>query len=178
MSLIFLQALEDGEDLEELAERSRKRGTNKLLRDAEASGRGTPVSDSDSRARKAKKGKSRMSAPDYEIGSKRKRGVKSLSVTPSANEDDDDDRQPVGGPFISSELAVNFCFVQKRRKAPPKSNGNDVPTAVREKMKKVFNECYRAVVACEDPDGRKRCELFRELPDKHVSLAHEHTPFY
>ncbi|KAJ7151627.1 SNF2-family ATP dependent chromatin remodeling factor snf21 [Mycena filopes] len=147
----WAMALEDGEDLEELADRSRKRGTNKLLRDAEASGRGTPVSDSDSRARKAKKGKSRMSAPDYEpsLGSKRKRGVKSMSVTPSVNEDDDEDRQP------------------KRRKAPPKSNGNDVPPAVREKMKKVFAECYRAVAACEDSDGRKRCELFRELPDRH-----------
>ncbi|KAJ7039111.1 hypothetical protein C8F04DRAFT_1179081 [Mycena alexandri] len=147
----WAMALEDGEDLEELADRSRKqRGTNKLLRDAEASGRGTPVSDSDSRARKGKKGKSRMSAPDYEpsLGSKRERGVKSMSVTPSVNEDDDEDRQP------------------KRRKAPPKSNGNDVPPAVREKMK-VFAECYRAVVACEDTDGRKRCELFRELPDRH-----------
>ncbi|KAJ6573921.1 SNF2-family ATP dependent chromatin remodeling factor snf21 [Mycena vulgaris] len=147
----WAMALEEGEDLEELADRSRKRGTNKLLRDAEASGRGTPVSDSDSRARKAKKGKSRMGVPDYEpsLGSKRKRGVKSMSVTPSVNEDDDDDRQP------------------KRRKQPPKSNGNDVPPAVREKMKKVFAECYRAVVACEDTDGRKRCDLFRELPDKH-----------
>ncbi|KAJ6498002.1 SNF2-family ATP dependent chromatin remodeling factor snf21 [Mycena vitilis] len=145
----WVQALEDGEDLEELTERSRRRGANKLLRDAEASGRGTPVSDSESRARKAKKGKSRMSAPDYELGSKRKRGVKSLSVTPSANEDDDDDRQP------------------KRRKAPAKSGGNDVAPAVRDKMKKIFNECYRAVVACEDSDGRKRCELFRELPDRH-----------
>ncbi|KAJ7171766.1 SNF2-family ATP dependent chromatin remodeling factor snf21 [Mycena crocata] len=146
----WAMALEDGEDLEELADRSRKRGTNKLLRDAEASGRGTPVSDSDSRARKAKKGKSRM-APDYEpaLGSKRKRGVKSMSVTPSVNEDDDEDRQP------------------KRRKPPPKTNGNDVPPAVREKMKKVFAECYRAVVNCEDSDGRKRCELFRELPDRH-----------
>ncbi|KAJ7356681.1 SNF2-family ATP dependent chromatin remodeling factor snf21 [Mycena albidolilacea] len=146
----WAMALEDGEDLEELAERSRKRGTNKLLRDAEASGRGTPVSDTDSRARKAKKGKSRMSAPDYEpsLGSKRKRGLKSISATPSV-EDDDDDRQP------------------KRRKAPPKSNGNDVSPAVREKMKKIFNECYRAVVALEDADGRKRCELFRELPDRH-----------
>ncbi|KAF7367428.1 Chromatin structure-remodeling complex subunit snf21 [Mycena sanguinolenta] len=146
----WAMALEDGEDLEELAERTRKRGTNKLLRDAEASGRGTPISDTDSRARKAKKGKSRM-APDYEpaLGSKRKRAVKSISATPSVNEDDDDDRQP------------------KRRKAPPKSNGNDVSPAVREKMKKIFNECYRAVVACEDADGRKRCDLFRELPDRH-----------
>jgi ATP-dependent helicase STH1/SNF2 len=45
-------------------------------------------------------------------------------------------------------------------------------------MKKIFNECYRAVVALEDADGRKRCELFRELPDRHVSLAREaHSPF-
>lgn len=36
-------------------------------------------------------------------------------------------------------------------------------------MKKAFNECYRAVLACEDETGRKRCELFRELPDRRVS---------
>ena len=35
-------------------------------------------------------------------------------------------------------------------------------------MKKAFNEVYKAVLACEDVDGRKRCELFRELPDKRV----------
>lgn len=33
-------------------------------------------------------------------------------------------------------------------------------------MKKAFMECYKAVLACEDEGGRKRCELFRELPDK------------
>jgi ATP-dependent helicase STH1/SNF2 len=33
-------------------------------------------------------------------------------------------------------------------------------------MKKAFMECYKAVLACEDETGRKRCELFRELPDK------------
>lgn len=37
-------------------------------------------------------------------------------------------------------------------------------------MKKAFAECYRAVLACEDESGRKRCELFRDLPDKRVSL--------
>jgi ATP-dependent helicase STH1/SNF2 len=97
----FAQALEEGEDLEELTDRARRRGTNKLLRDAEASGRGTPVSDSDSRARKVKKGKSRMNAPDEpSLGNKRKRGVKSMSVTPSVNEDDEDDRQMVCGSLI------------------------------------------------------------------------------
>ena len=35
-------------------------------------------------------------------------------------------------------------------------------------MKKAFAECYRAVLACDDGSGRKRCELFRELPDKSV----------
>ena len=35
-------------------------------------------------------------------------------------------------------------------------------------MKKAFAECYRAVLACEDETGRKRCELFRDLPDKRV----------
>ena len=35
-------------------------------------------------------------------------------------------------------------------------------------MKKAFAECYRAVLACDDGSGRKRCELFRELPDKIV----------
>lgn len=37
-------------------------------------------------------------------------------------------------------------------------------------MKKAFNEVHKAVLACEDTDGRKRCELFRELPDKRVYM--------
>ena len=36
-------------------------------------------------------------------------------------------------------------------------------------MKKAFNECYKAVLNCEDDTGRKRCELFKEVPDKRVS---------
>ncbi|KAJ6542741.1 SNF2 family N-terminal domain-containing protein [Mycena capillaripes] len=130
----WAMALENGEDLEELADRSRKRRS--IFKDAEASARGTPISDSESRARKSK-GPSR--------GNKRK---KSRSPTPSVDEDDEDERQP------------------KRRKAPPKNKSNDVPPNVRQKMKKIFDECYRAVVACEDEDGRKRCELFKELPDR------------
>ncbi|KAF7340173.1 Chromatin structure-remodeling complex subunit snf21 [Mycena venus] len=125
----WAMALEDGEDLEELAEREQEE------RNEQAS----------QRRRGFGSGHTRLG---FRLA-KRKRGVKSISASPSVNDDDDDDRQP------------------KRRKAPPKSNGNDVTPAVREKMKKIFNECYRAVVACEDADGRKRCELFRELPDKH-----------
>lgn len=74
---------------------------NKLLKDAEISGRGTPASDTDSRGRKGKKGKGRMNAPDFDsvgpTAGKRKRAVKSTSVTPSINDDDDDDdREQVG----------------------------------------------------------------------------------
>jgi hypothetical protein len=38
------------------------------------------------------------------------------------------------------------------------------------KKAKAFNECYKAVVACEDKGGRKRCELFKELPDRRVRV--------
>ncbi|KAF9042067.1 SNF2-family ATP dependent chromatin remodeling factor snf21 [Panaeolus papilionaceus] len=151
-------ALEEGEDIQELSERARdkkeRRAHNKLLKE-EASRRGTPVSDVvvDGRGRKPKKGKAKA-ANDYElgaVGSKRKRGgIKSMSATPDGD-DDDEDHDP------------------KRRKKGANANANpgpDVPGPMREKMKKAFNECYRAVLACEDETGRKRCELFRELPDK------------
>lgn len=47
----------------------------------------------------------------------------------------------------------------------------ELPPQVRERMKKVFNECYRAVQMAEDPDtGRRRWELFKELPDKRVCI--------
>lgn len=37
-------------------------------------------------------------------------------------------------------------------------------------MKKAFNECFRVVSVLEEPGtGRRRSELFKELPDKRVS---------
>ena len=91
----WAMALEDGEDLQDLQDRSRRRVTNKLLNDV--SGRGTPASDIDSRGRKGKKGKSKMNVPDYDplLSGKRKRGTKDMSVTPSVNDDDDEDRSLV-----------------------------------------------------------------------------------
>ena len=63
---------------------------------------------------------------------------------------------------------VEVCFdtrpLQKRRKK------QDLPPPIKEKMKKAFNECYKAVLGCEDDTGRKRCDLFRELPDRKVSV--------
>ena len=54
--------------------------------------------------------------------------------------------------------------VQKRRK----TKIIEISPAIREKMKKAYNDCYKAVLVCEDALGRRRCELFKELPDKKV----------
>jgi ATP-dependent helicase STH1/SNF2 len=108
-SLRSFQALEEGEDLQELTDRARERKerrvTNKLLKEVEVSRRGTPASDADTnRGRKGKKGKGK--ATDYEpnAGSKRKRGMKSMSVTPSVNGDDEDEPDQV--------IASIFTFMQ------------------------------------------------------------------
>jgi len=55
--------------------------------------RGTPVSDVDSRGRKPKKGKNRID--ESMAGSKRKRGQKSMSVTSSVADDEEEDHDPV-----------------------------------------------------------------------------------
>ncbi|KAJ3768128.1 SNF2-family ATP dependent chromatin remodeling factor snf21 [Lentinula raphanica] len=146
----WAMALEEGEDLQELTDKTRerkeRRATNKLLREAEASNRGTPASDTESRGRRGRKPKPKINIEEPAVGSKRKRGgMKSMSVTPSIADDDDDDERD-----------------QKRRK----TKTADLSPAIREKMKKAFNECYKAVLACEAEDGRKRCELFREVPDR------------
>lgn len=100
-SFIFLQALEEGEDLQELSERTRdkkdRRSTSKFPKDTDISARGTPISD-DIRSRKNNK-KAKTKAGDYETslpaGSKRKRGTKSSSVTPSIADDEDEDHDQV-----------------------------------------------------------------------------------
>jgi ATP-dependent helicase STH1/SNF2 len=102
--------LEDGEDIEELAERTRdkkeRRMQNKLLR--EESARGTPVSEGgDPRGRK-KKGKAK--ANDYDTlpaGSKRKRGLK--SETPSMIDDDDDEDN--GGVCFFASFQVEMILI-------------------------------------------------------------------
>ncbi|KZP30433.1 hypothetical protein FIBSPDRAFT_777644, partial [Athelia psychrophila] len=133
-------APEDGEDLED---DGRKRGGRAAPLVEDHSNRGTSNSDSESRGRKSKKGKSKTN--DYEPAVvKRKRGAKAMSVTPSLDEDDDDDRDA------------------KRLK----TKVGDLPAAVRDRMKKAFLECHTAVMRCEDDTGRKRCELFKELPAK------------
>lgn len=57
-------------------------------------------------------------------------------------------------------------MMQKRRK----TKAPDVEPPVRDRMKKAFNEIYKAVLDCRDETGRKRCELFREVPDRRVRV--------
>ena len=103
---LLSQALEEGEDIQELSERARekkeRRAQNKVTRDAESN---SPAPDFDTpRARKSsKKGKSR--AGDLEVSTpapngKRKRaaaGGKSTSMTHSLIDDEDNDTATVGG---------------------------------------------------------------------------------
>ena len=140
-------ALEEGEDIQELSERARaqkeKRVANKLLKEIDS--RNSPAFDDTPRGRKAKKGKVKAIDSPFDTPSngKRKRG-KALSVTPSIDGDEPEDRD------------------SKRRK----TKTTDILPAVKEKMKKAYNECYKAVLQAEDDTGRRRCELFKELPDK------------
>src|SRR6266702_2238736 len=60
------------------------------------------------------------------------------------------------------DQGVSLTPPQKRRKVKTA----EAPTAIKERMKKAFNECYKAIMNCTDENGRKRCDLFRELPDK------------
>ncbi|KZV83895.1 hypothetical protein EXIGLDRAFT_742051 [Exidia glandulosa HHB12029] len=84
--------------------------------------------------------------PQPDPRGKRKRPAKASSVTPSMNDEDEDD------------LPNN-----KRRKT-----GTDpIDPATRARMKRAFDACYKAVQQCEDEHGRKRCELFKELPSRH-----------
>lgn len=96
---MFEQALEDGEDIQELSERARatkeRRATNKLLKEVDS--RNSPAFDEETpRGRKNKKGKGKAIDSPFDTPSngKRKRG-KAMSITPSLNGDDDDDRDLV-----------------------------------------------------------------------------------
>jgi ATP-dependent helicase STH1/SNF2 len=93
--------------LQELVDRARgkkeRRAANKLIKDSDTPGRGTPASDVG--GRRGKKGKGKMAANDYDtpvMSGKRKRGMKSMSVTPSMNEDDDDERDMVSNHLVCS----------------------------------------------------------------------------
>lgn len=75
-------------------------------------------------------------------------------------------KQPSPSPSLDDEDDVPES---KRRKTATAKGGDGIPAQVRERMKKAFQECYRVVQACTADDGRSRCDLFRELPNRKVS---------
>lgn len=88
------QALEEGEDIQQLSEQARLKQGRRVAK--LESGTGTPMSEG-GRGR-GRKGKAKMNENDFEpLNGKRKRGMnnKSMSVTPSVMDDDDEDRDMV-----------------------------------------------------------------------------------
>jgi ATP-dependent helicase STH1/SNF2 len=82
--------LEEGEDIQEIAERARAKKERRLAKAlGEDSARGTPASDGETRGRK-KKGKAKA---DYApiITNKRKRAIKSL--TPSIDDEEEEEER-------------------------------------------------------------------------------------
>ena len=88
--------MEEGEDIQELAERTRERkasrAATKLMRDLDP---GSPAMEDTPRGRKSRKGKGRADGDATPAGGKRKRGVKAASVTPSIQDDDEEERDTV-----------------------------------------------------------------------------------
>ncbi|KAG8966745.1 hypothetical protein FRC03_011386 [Tulasnella sp. 419] len=151
----WTNALEDDtidmDDYIEKRQQAREKRNAKKSGKAFASGQSTPVPELEPKKRGRGRGKGRTDEDSPAPTGKRKRMVKEMSLTPSANEDDEDDR-----PSRDS----------KRRKTQAPLSGSGGPTDVRERMKRVFGECHKAVMTCTDDNGRKRCELFKELPSK------------
>jgi len=158
----WAKALEGEGDLQDVIEKSwermQRRTASKLIREggegsvgrsAVPSGRSSPVVED---RRKGKKGrKSQAVVEEFEVGAsgagKKKQGVvgKAGCVTWSLLDDGDKSRDA------------------KRRKTKPV----EIPLAVKEKMKKAPNECYKAMQACEEAGTRRRrWELVKEQLDK------------
>lgn len=114
---------------------------------------------SSSRRAPPKRGRGRPRAASPAGANKRKRGGgTSKQPSPSPSLDDED------------EIPES-----KRRKTAPAKGGDGISPQTRERMKKAFQECYRAVQACVAEDGRSRCDLFRELPNRKVRLLIPYT---
>jgi ATP-dependent helicase STH1/SNF2 len=95
--------LEDGEDIQQLSEQARLKQARRAAK--LDSGTGTPMSES-GRGR-GRKGKAKVNEVDFEpVNGKRKRGMnnKSMSVTPSVMDDDEEDRDMVSQVVINQGL--------------------------------------------------------------------------
>ena len=95
--------------------------------------------------------------------SKWKHGMKLMYVILSINGEDEEDRDAVCGHLCCLWPDTNtYCQLRHKTKA------SVIIPAMKERMKKVFNEVHKAVLTCKDTDGWKHCELFHELPDRRV----------
>ncbi|OSD05650.1 hypothetical protein PYCCODRAFT_1384571 [Trametes coccinea BRFM310] len=143
----WAMALEEGEDLQELSERARekkeRRATNKLLKQTDSHESPGPEFETPRSRKSGKKGKAKAELDVPASGKRKRGGGKSTSMTPSVIEEDDDERD-----------------AKRRKKA------SDLPQPIKDKMKKMLNDIHKAVLNLEDDTGRKRSELFRELPDR------------
>ena len=67
---------------------------------------------------------------------------------------------------MAFKLRMTDRFPQKRRKTK-----QELPAPIKEKMKKALNDVHKAVQNLEDETGRRRSDLFREPPDRRVSVS-------
>ncbi|CAE6513092.1 unnamed protein product [Rhizoctonia solani] len=142
----WVMAMEEAEDADEFYDMSsrRSRAASRIGREG-ASGSVTPAPEEKNKRGKKAKGKGRAD----DLSGKRKRG-KAQSPEPSSEEEGDDSR-----------------VQQKRRRTQnPNAGAPPVPTAMRERMRAVFQTCHQAIQSLYAPDNAQRCELFKELPDK------------
>ncbi|KAJ1310927.1 hypothetical protein OPQ81_009439 [Rhizoctonia solani] len=140
----WLMAMEEGEDPDDYDDAPPRRSRAASRRD-EASGSVTPAPEEKNKRGKKVKGKGRAD----DLSGKRKRG-KAQSPEPSSDEEEDDTRT-----------------TQKRRRTQnPGAGAPPVLPAMRERMRAAFQACHQAVQNVYTADGRQRCELFKELPDR------------
>ncbi|CAE6463520.1 unnamed protein product [Rhizoctonia solani] len=139
----WVMAMEEAEDLEDFDDMPSRRSRATSRREG-ASGSATPAPDERNKRGKKAKGKGRAD----DLSGKRKRG-KAQSPEPSSDEEEDDARAQ-----------------QKRRRTQnPGANAPQPPQAMRDRMRAAFQACHQAVQALW-VDGRQRCDLFKELPDR------------
>ncbi|KAG8763856.1 hypothetical protein FRC11_011004 [Ceratobasidium sp. 423] len=139
----WILAMEEGEDPDDFDDAPPRRSRATSRREG-ASGSVTPAPEERNKRGKKAKGKGRAD----DLSGKRKRG-KAQSPEPSSDEEEDDTRTQ-----------------QKRRRTQnPGAGAPPVPQVMRDRMKAAFQACHQAVQALWI-DGRQRCDLFKELPDK------------
>ncbi|KAG8998793.1 hypothetical protein FRB94_006640 [Tulasnella sp. JGI-2019a] len=152
----FSAAIEnDGIDYEEYVEQNHRARTSRTGKKAsvQVSEQSTPQPEPEQPQKKGRRGRPSGKSAAHEdspIPAKRKR-MKEMSVTPSIADDDEEDEKPTS---------------KRRKTGGPSTPTGAVSPEVRQKMKKLFTEINRVITNLTDENGRKRCDLFKELPSR------------